>query len=93
MPIEEPLHDLIDRYMDTRRERFPGVKLTPRSPLFVDRRADRLKRGGASYLVEKSYEAAGLAGRVPPGAMVHALRHTFATRLAEDGATATEIYT
>ena len=25
------------------------------------------------------------------GAMVHALRHTFATRLAEDGASATEI--
>jgi site-specific recombinase XerD len=25
------------------------------------------------------------------GALVHALRHTFATRLAEDGATATEI--
>jgi site-specific recombinase XerD len=28
---------------------------------------------------------------VPRGALVHALRHTFATRLAEDGATATEI--
>jgi site-specific recombinase XerD len=91
VPIEDPLHDLIEAYLGTRRERFPGVKLTPRSPLFVDRRGDRLKRGGAYYLVEKSYQAAGLTNRVPAGAMVHALRHTYATRLAEDGASATEI--
>jgi integrase/recombinase XerD len=67
------------------------VKLTPKAPLFVDRRGDRLKRGGAHYLVERSYQAAGLANRVPAGAMVYALRHTYATRLAEDGASATEI--
>ena len=91
VPIEEPLHELIERYMETRRERFPGVKLAPRAPLFVDRRGDRLKRGGAHYLVERSYQAAGLGNRVPAGAMVHALRHTYATRLAEDGASATEI--
>jgi site-specific recombinase XerD len=29
--------------------------------------------------------------RVPRGAQLHALRHTFATRLAEDGANASEI--
>jgi site-specific recombinase XerD len=91
VPIEDPLQELIDNYMATRRERFAGVKLTPKSPLFVDRRGDRLKRGGAYYLVEKSYQAAGLGNRVPAGAMVHALRHTYATRLAEDGADATEI--
>jgi integrase/recombinase XerD len=91
VPIEEPLHQVIDRYMESRRARFPGVKLGPKAPLFVDRRGDRIKRGGAHYLVERSYRAAGLANRVPAGAMVHALRHTFATRLAEDGASATEI--
>jgi len=91
VPVEESLQKLIDGYMATRRERFPGVKLTPKAPLFVDRRGDRLKRGGAYYLVERSYQAAGLTNRVPAGAMVHALRHTYATRLAEDGADASEI--
>jgi integrase len=32
-----------------------------------------------------------LHDRVPSGANLHALRHTFATRLAEDGASASEI--
>jgi integrase/recombinase XerD len=91
VPIEDALDDVVATYLETRQRRFPGVKLTPKAPLFVDRRGDRLKRGGAHYLVERSYGAAGLANRVPAGAMVHALRHTFATRLAEDGATATEI--
>src|SRR5581483_6215938 len=91
VPVEDPLADVIDAYMASRRARFPGVKLTPRSPLFVDRRGDRLKEGGAYYLVRESYRAAGLTGRVPAGAMIHALRHTYAPRLAEDGADATEI--
>jgi integrase len=48
---------------------------------------DRSSTGGvtgarAHYLVERSYRPAGLTG----WAMIHALRHTFATRLAEDGA-------
>jgi len=36
------------------------VKLDQRSPLFVDRRGDRIKRGGAHYLVERFHRAAGL---------------------------------
>jgi site-specific recombinase XerD len=38
-----------------------------------------------------SYRAAGLTNRVPAGGHDPALRHTFVTRLAEDGASATEI--
>ncbi len=30
------------------------------------------------YLIERLYIRAGLRARVPPGALVHALRHTFA---------------
>jgi site-specific recombinase XerD len=91
VPIEDALARIINGYLETRRERFAGVKLGPRAPLFVDRKGDRMREGGARYLVETSLRHAGLGGRVPQGALVHALRHTFATRLAEDGADATEI--
>jgi integrase/recombinase XerD len=91
VPIEEPLQQILTGYLSTRGERFPGVKLGPRAPLFVDRKGDRLREGGARYLVTQSLRHAGLGARVPSGALVHALRHTFATRLAEDGASATEI--
>jgi len=89
VPIEDPLDEIITRYLDTRTQRFPGVKLGPRAPLLVDRKGSRMREGAARYLVKTSLSHAGLGGRVPRGAMVHALRHTFATRLAEDGASAT----
>jgi integrase/recombinase XerD len=41
--------------------------------------------------VRQSYRSAGIVARVPKSALVHALRHTMATRLAEDGANASEI--
>jgi integrase/recombinase XerC len=50
-----------------------------------------LRRGGLQYLVASCFRRAGVVDRVPRGAQLHALRHTFATRLAEDGATASEI--
>ena len=91
VPIEASLEAVIGAYLRTRAARFPTEKLGPASALFVDRHGQRLRRGGAQYLVEQSYRAAGVGARVPKGALVHALRHTLATRLAEDGATATEI--
>lgn len=91
VPIEEPLELVLERYLASRRARFPTQHLSPHSPLFVDRRGERLRRGGAQYLVRACYRAAGIGSRVPQGALVHALRHTFGTRLAQDGASATEI--
>jgi site-specific recombinase XerD len=87
VPIEASLDVVINRYLATRKAHCPHDKLTPSSPLFVD----RLRRGGAQYLVRQSYRWAGVGARVPKGALVHALRHTMATRLAEDGASASEI--
>jgi integrase/recombinase XerC len=66
-------------------------RLRPGDPLLLDRKGAPLKRGGLQYLVESCYRRAGITDRVPRGAQLHALRHTFATRLAEDGANASEI--
>ena len=91
VPVEAPLEAVVARYLNARKARFPAEKTGPASPLFVDRHGERLQRGGAQYLVKTAYRSAGVGGRVPKGALVHALRHTTATRLAEDGASASEI--
>ena len=89
VPIEPELDAVVDRYLDSRRVRFGRAR--PTSPLLVDRQGGPLRRGGLQYLVESCYRRAGITDRVPRGAQLHALRHTFATRLAEDGANASEI--
>jgi site-specific recombinase XerD len=89
VPIEPELDVLVERYLDSRRVRFGRADV--KAPLLVDRRGAALKRGGLQYLVESCFRRAGVTDRVPRGAQLHALRHTFATRLAEDGANASEI--
>ena len=89
VPIEPELDAVVDRYVQSRRLRFGRAFAT--SPLLVDRRGEPLRRGGLQYLVQSCYRRAGITDRVPRGAQLHALRHTFATRLAEDGANASEI--
>jgi site-specific recombinase XerD len=89
VPIEPELDAVVDRYVQSRRLRFGRAVAT--SPLLVDRHGEPLRRGGLQYLVQSCYRRAGITDRVPRGAQLHALRHTFATRLAEDGANASEI--
>jgi integrase/recombinase XerC len=89
VPVEPELDAVVERYVQSRRMRFG--RAVPASALLVDRRGEPLRRGGLQYLVESCYRRAGIADRVPRGAQLHALRHTFATRLAEDGANASEI--
>ncbi|MGK5740575.1 tyrosine-type recombinase/integrase [Micromonospora sp. URMC 103] len=91
VPIEDGLDRVLDEYLASRRRRFGARSVRPDVPLLVDRRGEPLRRGGLQYLVESCYRRAGIADRVPRGARLHALRHTFATRLAEDGASAAEI--
>ncbi|ASU79215.1 integrase [Actinopolyspora erythraea] len=90
IPIDESLEKVLEDYLETRKRRF-GRRLPGGEPLFVNHRGEPLRRGGLQYLVRQSLRAAGVSDRVQRGAMVHALRHTFATRLAEDGANAAEI--
>ncbi|NBE79419.1 tyrosine-type recombinase/integrase [Micromonospora rubida] len=91
VPIEPELDRVVVAYLDSRARRFGSRSVRPDSPLLLDRRGEALRRGGLQYLVESCYRRAGVVDRVPRGAQLHALRHTFATRLAEDGASAAEI--
>ncbi|KOX11026.1 tyrosine-type recombinase/integrase [Nocardiopsis sp. NRRL B-16309] len=89
LPIEVPLEVLLEAYLASRRHRFGVVRGA--DPLLVDNRGQGLRRGGLQYLVRQCYKHAGVHDRVARGTLVHALRHTFATRLAEDGASVSEI--
>ena len=91
IPVESALVDIVDRYVASCRVRFPGARLGRVDLLVRDRRGEPIGRGALEYLVSSCFRRAGLHDRVPRGASLHALRHTFATRLAEDGATASEI--
>lgn len=91
VPIGPELDAVVEAYLDSRRRRFGARTVRRDSPLLVDRHGAPLRRGGLQYLVDSCYRRAGITDRVPRGARLHALRHTFATRLAEDGASASEI--
>ncbi|WBB80808.1 tyrosine-type recombinase/integrase [Micromonospora sp. WMMD882] len=91
VPVEPELDEVLVAYLESRARRFGRRSVRPDSALLVDRRGEPLRRGGLQYLVDSCYRRAGVTDRVPVGARLHALRHTFATRLAEDGASAAEI--
>ncbi|GAA3097996.1 tyrosine-type recombinase/integrase [Streptosporangium carneum] len=91
LPIEPPVERLVERYLESRLARF-GLAVLPRSAaLLVDTGNEPLRRGGLQYLVRQCYRYAGVHDRVQKGTLVHALRHEFATRLAERGASAHEL--
>jgi integrase/recombinase XerD len=92
IPIGASLEAVLDAYQRERRDRFPKHDLGhPGTPLFVDTRGRRMNVDQIRYLVEKLYVRAGIRAQVPPGALVHALRHTFATSALEAGADVVEL--
>ncbi|MFY1631875.1 tyrosine-type recombinase/integrase [Solwaraspora sp. WMMB335] len=91
VPVEPALDGVVRDYLASRARRFGSRSVRPDGALLVDRRGAPLRRGGLQHLVRACFQRAGITDRVPPGAQLHALRHTFATRLAEDGASAAEI--
>ncbi|MCP2167554.1 tyrosine-type recombinase/integrase [Goodfellowiella coeruleoviolacea] len=91
IPVEPAMERVIEGYLESCRRRFPQGRFGRSAPLLRDRRGEPIGRGALEYLVRSCYRWAGLHDRVPAGANLHALRHTFATRLAEDGASASEI--
>ncbi|MCP3987917.1 MAG: tyrosine-type recombinase/integrase [Actinomycetia bacterium] len=90
VPLEPEVESILTEYLESRLRRFPG-RLSVQAPLFVANSGEPLARGGLQYMVEQLYREAGIRSSVPAGALVHALRHTFATSLARNGATGVEL--
>ena len=93
IPVEASYEQLLGIYLSERQDRFPRHRLDhPASPLFV--RADngeRPSRQQVQYLIEKLYRRAAIRSQVPKGALVHALRHTFATSALDHGIDVVEL--
>lgn len=92
VPVDPALERVLADYLAERRRRFPKEDLDhPSTPLFVDVRGRRMTVDQIRYLIEKLYVRAGIRAQVPAGALVHALRHTFATAALEAGADVVEL--
>ena len=91
VPIDDALDGVLDRYLRTRADRFPRHDLhRPDTPLFVHHDGQAMTRDHVQYVVDKIYRRAGVRASVPKGALVHALRHTFATDALRGGASVLE---
>jgi site-specific recombinase XerD len=92
VPIDPALERVLAAYQAERAARFADHDLDhPGTALFVDSNGRRLSVHQVRYLVERLYVRAGLRAQVPAGALVHALRHTFATSALEAGADVVEL--
>ena len=95
VPIEAELLSVIQTYLNSRAIRFPSAtnrrpdvagsalsRWPPRSPLFVGRDGERITRGTLQSRIKRAFKRAGPNAQPAPGALVHGLRHTYATELA-----------
>jgi len=97
IPVEPAFVDVLENYLDGRAVRFlttakrrssPEGGLAawpPTTPLFVGSDGDRITRGTLQYRVLRAFRRASIGGDRARGALVHGLRHTFATELADAG--------
>jgi integrase len=76
------LHSYFDEFLDTID--YPSLLLawSARSPLFVGRDGDRITQGTLQSRIKRAFKRAGPDAQPVPGALVHGLRHTYATELA-----------
>lgn len=90
VPVEADLVAVIDDYLDSRANRFPvaagegrGLSRWPAlSPLLVGCDGERITRGTVQSRVRRAFRRAGPDAQPVQGALVHGLRHTYATELA-----------
>lgn len=92
--VEPVVVEVLGEYLDSRARRFPATtrrrsaadpwqRFAPTDPMFVGGGGARITRGTLQYRVERAYRRAGINGDRAKGALVHQLRHTFATAMAD----------
>ena len=86
VPIETELLSVIEAYLDNRAKTTaaasPLSQWPGRSTLFVGRDGERITRGTLESRIKRAFKRAGPDAQPVPGALVHGLRHTYATQLA-----------
>jgi site-specific recombinase XerD len=92
IPLQPGLEAVLERYLDSRRERHGSDALTdPAAALLVHYDNTPLTRGRVQYVIEQLYRRGGLSSAVPAGALVHALRDSFASLAIEYGTDVAEL--
>ena len=93
IPFGRELLDVLEQYLQSRAVRLPQARrrppgadalssFSPRAPLFVGADGERITRGTLQYRILRAFKKAGMNSERASGALVHGLRHTFATELA-----------
>ncbi|WP_459971537.1 tyrosine-type recombinase/integrase [Mycobacterium sp. MUNTM1] len=94
VPIEAELLSVIQTYLHSRAVRYSATekrsatarselsRWPARSPLFVGRDGERITQGTLQSRIKRAFKRAGPDAQPVPGALVHGLRHTYATELA-----------
>ncbi|MCZ4587721.1 tyrosine-type recombinase/integrase [Rhodococcus opacus] len=102
--IEVGLVEVLGHYLSSRAIRFPHTgrvraradadpwaRFRATDPLFVGPDGERITRSLVQYRIKRAYTRAGIDDQKVRGALVHQLRHTFATTLANRGVSVYEL--
>ncbi|MEE6140768.1 tyrosine-type recombinase/integrase [Mycobacterium sp. 050128] len=93
IPFSRELLDVLEQYLNSRASRFPQerkrspsadvfARFSVKAPLFLGANGERITRGTLQYRILRAFKKAGINSERSSGALVHGLRHTFATELA-----------